>query len=218
MALADWGWSEDWADKLLALGDEPGNPARVSNQERTLWTIQTERGPHLAPMPSAGLPDDAPAVGDWVVTVPGDAESDPHSMRSVLPGAPSSHVRQWGNVPKNRSSPPTWIESGFSTGLDVELNARRLERYLAVSWESGAQPEIVLSKADIAVDLDQARRVAAEVRFGVPVRVVGTMGPPGCQELEDSLVAGIHESGLSGRPVCVHSSLRSFGHADPECE
>lgn len=32
------------------------------------------------------------------------------------------------------------------------------------------------------------------------------------------IVAGIQESGLSGRPVCVHSSLRSFGHIEGGAE
>lgn len=152
MALADWGWSEDWADKLLALGDEPGKPARVSNQERTLWTIQTERGPRLARMPSACLPDDAPAVGDWVVTVPGDAESDPHSMRGVLP---------------------------------------RRSKFSRQAAGQRAEEQIVAANVD---------RVWILNGFGVPVWVVGTMGPPGCQELADSLVAGtaIALLGLSG--------------------
>ncbi len=59
-----------------------------------------------------------------------------------------------------------------------------------MAWESGAQPEIVLSKADIAVDLDKARGVAAEVAFGVPIWIVNAMDLIGCEELADSLVAG----------------------------
>ncbi len=75
-------------------------------------------------------------------------------------------------------------------GLDIEVNPRRLERYLAVAWESGAQPELVLSKADIAVDLDEARGIAVEVGFGVPIWIVDIMNPSGCQEIAGSLVAG----------------------------
>ena len=70
------------------------------------------------------------------------------------------------------------------------MNPRRLERYLPVAWESGAQPELVLSKEDIAVDLDEARGVAAEVAFGVPIWIVNITGLSGCEELADSLVAG----------------------------
>ena len=42
--------------------------------------------------------------------------------------------------------------------LNQDLNLRRLERYLAVAWESGAEPVVVLSKADLADDLDGTRR------------------------------------------------------------
>ena len=73
-------------------------------------------------------------------------------------------------------------------GLDLELNPRRLERYLAVAWESGAQPEIVLTKFDVAVDLENASRVAAELGLGVPVWIVSTVDPAGCHELASSLV------------------------------
>ena len=43
---------------------------------------------------------------------------------------------------------------------------------------------------DIAVDLDEARGVAAEVAFGVPIWIVNITGLSGCEELADSLVAG----------------------------
>ncbi len=84
MALADWGWSEDWADKLLALG------------------------------------------GDRVVTVPRDAESDPRSMRGVLPRR-SKFSRQ-----------------AVGQRAEEQIVAANVDRV-----ESGAQPEIVVSKAGI---------------------------------------------------------------------
>ncbi len=34
------------------------------------------------------------------------------------------------------------------TSLNAEFNPRRLERYLALAWASGANPVVVLSKAD----------------------------------------------------------------------
>lgn len=54
MALRDWGWSEEWAARLTSVEGEPGGPARVSTQERTLWTIQTEDAPHKARIPASG--------------------------------------------------------------------------------------------------------------------------------------------------------------------
>src|SRR5688500_19150356 len=39
------------------------------------------------------------------------------------------------------------------TGLDHDFNLRRLERYLALAWSSGAEPVIVLNKADLCDDV-----------------------------------------------------------------
>ncbi len=190
MALSDWGWSEDWADRLLSLGDEQATPARVSSQERTLWTIQTGHGSRQARVPAAGLREGLPVVGDWVVTVPGGAESDPWLIRGVLPRRSKFSRQAAGQRAEEQIVAANVDRVWIVHGLDVEMNPRRLERYLAVAWESGAQPEIVLSKADIAVDLDKARGVAAEVAFGVPIWIVNITELSGCEELADSLVAG----------------------------
>ena len=190
MALGDWGWSEDWADRLSSLGDQLAYPARVSSQERTLWKIQTEHGSRQARVPAPGLPGGLPAVGDWVVTVPGDAESDPWLIRGILPRRSKFSRQAAGQRTEEQIVAANVDRVWIVHGLDLELNPRRLERYLAVAWESGAQPEVVLSKADIAVDLEKAKGVTAEVAFAVPIYVVNTMDPSGCKELADSLVAG----------------------------
>jgi ribosome biogenesis GTPase len=198
MALGDWGWNEDWADRLSSLGDPLAQPARVSSQERTLWTIQTGDGSRQARILATGLPDGRtkgfpdglPVVGDWVVTVPGDAESEPWLIRGVLPRRSKFSRQAAGQRTEEQIVSANVDRVWIVHGLDIEINPRKLERYLAVAWESGAQPEIVLSKADIAVDLDKAMGVTAQVTFGVPTYVVHTMDTSGCKPLADSLVAG----------------------------
>ncbi len=190
MALGDWGWSEDWAYRLSALGDDLAWPARVSSQERTVWTIQTEHGPRQARMPASGFGDGLPVVGDWVVAVPGDEQSDPWLIRGVLPRRSKFSRKVAGQRTEEQIVAANVDRVWIVHGLDIEMNPRRLERYLAVAWESGAQPELVLSKADIAVNLDEARGVAAEVAFGVPIWIVNITDLSGCEELAHSLVAG----------------------------
>ncbi len=190
MALGDWGWSEGWAYRFSSLGDDLACPARVSSQERTVWTIQTEHGPRQARMPASGFGDGLPVVGDWVVAVPGDAQSDPWLIRGVLPRRSKFSRKVAGQRTEEQLVAANVDRVWIVHGLDIELNPRRLERYLAVAWDSGAHPELVLSKADIAVDLDEARRVAAEVAFGVPIWIVSITDLCGCEELADSLVAG----------------------------
>ena len=75
-------------------------------------------------------------------------------------------------------------------GLDVMPNPRRMERYLALAWESGAQPEIVLNKADVAFDVEESRPIVEGLAFGVPVHVVSVAGELGIDVLADRMVPG----------------------------
>jgi len=69
------------------------------------------------------------------------------------------------------------------SALDGDFNPRRVERYLAQCWESGASPVIVLNKADAC---EQARVKAAEMErigIGTEVCVVSAMTGQGFGEL-----------------------------------
>jgi ribosome biogenesis GTPase len=54
-------------------------------------------------------------------------------------------------------------------GLDRDFNPRRLERYLAVAWDSGALPVVVLTKADICTDAAEKLAAAQNAAPGVEV-------------------------------------------------
>jgi ribosome biogenesis GTPase len=69
------------------------------------------------------------------------------------------------------------------TSANQEFNLRRLERYLAVLWDSGAQPVVVLSKADLADDLDAYLVAAASEAPGVPVLAVSAVDGRGLGDL-----------------------------------
>jgi ribosome small subunit-dependent GTPase A len=74
--------------------------------------------------------------------------------------------------------------------LDGDFNPRRVERYLAQCWESGAKPVIVLNKADAC---QEARAKAAEmesVAIGTVVCVVSARTGLGFDELEEFLKLG----------------------------
>ncbi len=48
-----------------------------------------------------------------------------------------------------------------------------------MAWESGAQPVIVLTKADVASEGDASPGVVEDLAFGVPVHVVSVVTEPG---------------------------------------
>jgi ribosome biogenesis GTPase len=74
--------------------------------------------------------------------------------------------------------------------LDIPPNLRSLERYLAVAWESGTSPEIVLTKSDLAADAEGALATVREIAFGVPVWMVSVEDEVALASLRSSLAAG----------------------------
>jgi ribosome biogenesis GTPase len=111
-------------------------------------------------------------------------------------------------------------------GLGFDFNVRRLERYLTTAWESGAQPAIVLTKADLyPEDVDLAVAETEAVAFGVPVHAVSGITGEGVATLEPHLrpgttVALLGSSGvgkstlvnhLAGRVVLETQDVRSDG-------
>ena len=76
------------------------------------------------------------------------------------------------------------------SGLDHDFNPRRIERYLTLAYESGAEPVIVLNKADIAEDLENARVKTESIAYGVPVLTVSATHSAGLDALWNYLKPG----------------------------
>jgi ribosome biogenesis GTPase len=102
------------------------------------------------------------------------------------------------------------------TSLNRDLNLRRLERYLALAWESGAQPVVLLTKADLAESPAEAAAIAAEVELrapGVPVHGLSARWVSSIGVVRDLLAPGrtgafIGSSGV-GKSTLVNALLGS---------
>ena len=74
--------------------------------------------------------------------------------------------------------------------MNADFSARRLERYLASAWQSGAQPVVVLTKADLCEDVAAAVAEAEAVAIGVPVLGVSVVTGAGMESLAEQLRPG----------------------------
>jgi len=190
MSLREWGWDEQWAQRAAQLGADSSKAARVVGQERASWTVRTHSGPETARIPSASCHDSSPVVGDWVIAEPGPMPTDPWSILAVFPrrswisrgvaGTGKSEQILAANVDK------VWVVHG----LDLDFNPRRLERYLAVVWDSGASPEIILTKADLADDLEAWESRVEAAAAGVPIRIVSASDNESVQTIRNTLSPG----------------------------
>src|SRR5207245_11448730 len=73
---------------------------------------------------------------------------------------------------------------------NADLSLRRLERYLTTAWESGAQPAIVLTKADLCDDVESAVFDVESIAFGVPVHAVSAVSGRGLDDIRSYLRPG----------------------------
>jgi ribosome biogenesis GTPase len=109
------------------------------------------------------------------------------------------------------------------TSLNRDFNPRRLERYLALVWASGALPVVILSKADLVDDVDTPRLEAQRVTNGVATIAVSVPLGLGLDEVRAHLApartaaflgsSGVGKStlinALAGRQVQAVSEVRA---------
>ncbi|WP_369139354.1 ribosome small subunit-dependent GTPase A [Modestobacter versicolor] len=190
----------------------------MARVDRGLLTLLTATGEQRVRV-GGGLHDAAaPAVGDWVA-VRGEL-----AVR-VLPRR-TAFVR----TAAGRGSAPQVVAANVDLVLVVdslvgEARLRRVERYLAVAWASGATPVVVLTKADVCPDVPAAVAQVAEDAVGVDVLAVSAVTGAGLDRLRALLTPGctaamVGPSGvgksslanaLAGRPVAATAGIREDG-------
>lgn len=67
--------------------------------------------------------------------------------------------------------------------LNHDFNLKRLERYLTLAWQSGAEPVILLTKADLVEDFDEQVSMARLYGMGASVHPVSSQTGYGLEEL-----------------------------------
>ncbi|PKM61608.1 MAG: ribosome small subunit-dependent GTPase A [Firmicutes bacterium HGW-Firmicutes-21] len=73
------------------------------------------------------------------------------------------------------------------SSLNHDLNIKRLQRYLTLSWQSGAVPVVILNKADLVDDYSEQLRMVEKVAVGVGVHAVSAKSGYGLDMLSEYL-------------------------------
>ncbi|MEU1185693.1 ribosome small subunit-dependent GTPase A [Streptomyces sp. NPDC005820] len=152
--LLPYGWSEAFATGFAgheALGLTPGRVVRVDRGSCEVVTVDRD-GRAVFLRAGAGAVGSAdplgrPCTGDWVALDP-----EQGVVRAVLPRR-TAFVRA---VSSQRSDGQVLAANVdrvlIAVSLADELDLGRVERFLSLAWESGGQPVVVLTKADLVPD------------------------------------------------------------------
>lgn len=181
--LAALGWTPELGAAFETHAADGLTPGRVVAEHRAGYVVHGAGGETLARArgrlhDAAAVGAPLPAVGDWVACRPAEAV-----IEAVLPRR--SKISR--KTPLHEAEEQVLVANVdvvfLVTGLDRDFNVRRLERYLAIAWDSGASPVVVLTKLDLCDDA--LKLVAAEtVAIGVPVVAVSNVTGEGLPALD----------------------------------
>ena len=155
--LEPLGWDASFADAFERYAADGLVPGRVAVQHRGAYDVYTELGELRVDLAGrlsheATGAGDLPAVGDWVAVAARPGESA-GTIQAVLPRRTKfSRKVAWSETEEQVLCAN--IDVVFLVmSLNEDYNVRRLERYLTLAWESGAQPVVVLTKTDLCDDV-----------------------------------------------------------------
>ena len=169
----------------------PGIPARVTAQHKERYEIVCEYGITHARLKTKEYyvnQQDFPTTGDFVMV--NYIDNGDSQILATLPRKTYFSRREPGPIPRDQAVAANFDYVFIMQSLNMDFNPKRLERYLTLSWQSGATPVILLTKADLVDDywdyLTQVERVAP----GVNAHVVSAHTGYGLQRLGAYLQPG----------------------------
>ena len=231
-SLAGLGWQTFFQQQLSLDEWNEAIPARVVEQYKSEITVATESSvfniPLLPTMPEM-------VVGDWILL-----DSDQHVIRLLDRKTCFSRKAAGSKLKKQLVSAN--VDTAFIvSSMNDDFNLNRIERYLSLANESGAEPVVLLSKSDQSetpqsfveqiqaldaylmveaincLDAESANKLSPWLKEGTTIAVLGSSGV-GKSTLINTLLgekrqstSGVREDDDKGRHTTTQRSLISLG-------
>jgi ribosome biogenesis GTPase / thiamine phosphate phosphatase len=195
-ALTALGWDSTFAAAFTPFAADGLAPARVVAEHRDRYVVAGAHDSESSAVLAGRLRHEArsradlPAVGDWVAINPAQSADDVTSIHAVLPRRTAFARKVAGDETVAQVVAANVDVAIIVTALPNDVNPRRLERYLAMAWESGAMPVVGLTKADLAEDIGASIATAQVVAPGVDVVALSSVTGAGIGALERLLQPG----------------------------
>ncbi len=190
--LTAYGFSPALLESLTPRGTVSEIPARVTAVHKERYELVCERGECWAVLKSSfyfnGGDQPFPTTGDFVLLDWND--SGDSRITQTLPRR-SYFARRNPTPGQGEQAVAANFDSVFILqSLNYDFNIKRLERYLALAWSSGATPVVVLTKADLVEHFDEQLLRASEAAAGVDVFAVSAKTGFGFDRLGSYLAPG----------------------------
>ena len=209
--LSALGFGPFFAEQI----DRESNPiyARIAAEHRGAYEVWAADGVAAAQL--AGRlrhqAEEAPGVGDWVILKAPPAPHHTAIIQSVLARRTVFLRGAAGREAKTQVVAAN-VDVVFAVcGLDADFNLRRIERYLARIWASGAQPAVILSKADLCPAAAPRMREVERLCPGVPVFATSALADEGLgpvrAQIGPGLTAALVGSSGAGKSTLVNALL-----------
>jgi ribosome biogenesis GTPase len=192
--LSSLGWDSGFRTAYAGYARADQHPARVARVDRGVCTAIGADGPERVTLGGALLaaaaqdPTRLPGTGDWVaVRIWPDGRA---TVEAVLPRR-TAIIR----AAAGKESLPQVLAANVDSvavvaPVDPEPDLAMVERLLAVAWESGACPVVVLSKVDLTPHPEPIREEIAGIAPGVDVYAVSAATGVGLEHLRPLVAAG----------------------------
>jgi ribosome biogenesis GTPase len=212
--LASLGWDDDFQASYARFDRSDQQPARVTRVDRGVCSVLDRDGAHRASVGGALLaaaasdPLRLPCAGDWVVLRAWPDERT--TIEAVLPRRTAIVRASAGAEALAQVLAANVDTAAVVASVDPDLDLGRIERLLALAWESGAQPVIILTKMDLVTNrnADPAAIVEqiAEATPGASVYPVSAARGTGLEPLRPFVASG-RTLGLLGASGSGKSTL-----------
>ncbi len=194
MRLEEVGWNAELERQFAALAGDGHVPARVCRVDRDRLRVISADGEFVAVVASQARegPGQAPypTVGDWCAVRPPES-GGPGLIDSVMPRRTLFTRRAAGRATREQAVAANVDVAFLVTGLDEDYSLRRVERLLALAWESGARPVVVLNKADACNSVEERLAEAAGAAPGAEVMATSAVTGAGLGELRTFIGPGV---------------------------
>jgi len=210
ITLASLGWEDSLAAGYPRLCLPDHEPARVVRADRGISTVITASGDLRAGMggnllaAAAADPVSMPCAGDWVAIR--RWPDDRVTVEAVLPRRSAIIRRTAGKDATGQVLAANIDVAAVVASLDPTPELQTIERLLALAWESGARPYLILTKADLVADPTAVAEQLADIAPGVPALAVSAERGDGIDKLKPFVAFG-RTLGLIGASGAGKSTL-----------